>query len=101
MFAWFFFGALYLQRILGASAMQVALAYLPSNVVAAVLSLGFSANIVKHFGIKIPVVVGLSSAFLGLALSSNAPVNGTVLLDVVPAMILLGIGSGITSTHFY
>jgi predicted MFS family arabinose efflux permease len=95
MFVWFFFGALYVQRILGGSAMRVALAFLPANLVTAVLSLGFSARIVGRFGIKIPVAVGLLLAALGLALFSGAPVKGNLLIDVLPAMVLLGIGSGV------
>ena len=38
MFAWFFLSALYLQRVLGRSAMQVGLAFLPSNIVMAACS---------------------------------------------------------------
>src|SRR6185295_2850545 len=39
MFAWFFLSALYLQRVLGATAMQVGLAFLPSNLIMAACSL--------------------------------------------------------------
>jgi hypothetical protein len=44
MFAWFFLSALYLQRVLGYSAMQVGLAFLPSNLIMAACSLGVSAR---------------------------------------------------------
>ena len=40
MFAWFFISALYLQLVLGYSAMQVGLAFLPANLIMAALSLG-------------------------------------------------------------
>jgi EmrB/QacA subfamily drug resistance transporter len=40
MFAWFFISALYLQRVLGYSALQVGLAFLPANLVMAAFSLG-------------------------------------------------------------
>ena len=40
MFAWFFLSALYMQRVLGYSALQVGLAFLPSNIIMAVCSLG-------------------------------------------------------------
>jgi hypothetical protein len=94
-FASGFMGTLYLQRVLGHNAVQVALAFLPANVVTAVVALGFSARIVSRFGIRIPFAVGLLLGALGLALFAGAPVNGNILTDVLPGMTLLGIGSGI------
>jgi EmrB/QacA subfamily drug resistance transporter len=95
MFAWFFISALYLQLVLGYSPLQVGLAFLPGNLVMGVLSLGFSAKLVMRFGIKPPLVVGLSIAAVGLALFARAPVDGNFLVDVFPSMVLLGFGAGI------
>jgi EmrB/QacA subfamily drug resistance transporter len=95
MFAWFFISALYLQLVLGYSPLQVGLAFLPGNLVMGVLSLGFSAKLVMRFGIKPPLVVGLSIAAVGLALFARAPVDGNFLIDVFPSMVLLGFGAGI------
>jgi EmrB/QacA subfamily drug resistance transporter len=95
MFAWFFISALYLQLVLGLGPMQVGLAFLPANVIMAICSLGISAKLVMHFGIRWPLVVGLLLAAGGLLLFSRAPLAGNVWLDVVPAMSLLGIGAGI------
>jgi EmrB/QacA subfamily drug resistance transporter len=94
-FAWFFICALYLQRVLGHDAMRVSLAFLPANLVMAVLSLGLSAKVVIRFGIKLPFVAGMLIGALGLALFAVAPVNGEVLTDVLPGMILLGLGAGV------
>ena len=94
-FAWGFMGTFYLQRVLGHNAMQVAIAFLPANVVSAVVALGFSAKIVNRFGIRAPFAAGVLLGALGLALFAGAPVNGNVLRDVLPGMTLLGIGSGI------
>src|SRR5205823_8400955 len=44
MFAWFFISALYMQLVLGYSALQVGLAFLPANLIMAVFSLGLSAK---------------------------------------------------------
>src|SRR6266436_2323916 len=52
MFAWFFVSALYLQLVLGYSAMQVGLAFLPANLIMAAFSLGLSAKMVMRFGIR-------------------------------------------------
>jgi EmrB/QacA subfamily drug resistance transporter len=95
MFAWFFISALYLQLVLKRGPMEVGLAFLPANVIMAICSLGISAKLVMRFGIRGPLVVGLLLAAGGLLLFARAPVEGTIMMDVVPAMTLLGIGAGI------
>ncbi len=95
MFAWFFLSALYLQRVLGYSPMQVGLAFLPSNLLMAVCSLGLSARIVMRFGLRRPLAGGLLCAALGLALFARAPIDGSFVVDVLPGMLLLGLGAGI------
>ena len=94
MFAWFFLTALYLQLVLGYTPLQVGLAFLPANLIMAALSLGLSAKLVMRFGIKLPLVGGLSLAAVGLALLARAPVHGHYLVDLLPSMILLGFGAG-------
>ena len=95
MFAWFFLSALYLQLVLGYSPLQVGLAFLPANVVMGILSVGVSAKLVMRFGIKPPLAAGLLLAGTGLALFARVPVDGNFAVDVLPAMLLLGIGAGI------
>jgi EmrB/QacA subfamily drug resistance transporter len=95
MFAWFFLSALYLQLVLGYSPLQVGLAFLPGNVIMGLLSLGLSAKIVMRFGIRLPLAAGLGTAAVGLLLFARAPVDGSFVVDVLPGMILLGVGAGI------
>ncbi|MBN8747904.1 Multidrug resistance protein Stp [Xylophilus ampelinus] len=95
MFAWFFMLALYLQLVLGYSPMQVGLAFLPANLIMAVLSLGLSARLVMRFGIRRPLAAGLGLAMVGLLLFARAPVGGSFAVDVLPGMLLLGLGAGI------
>ena len=95
MFAWFFISALYMQLVLGYSAMQVGLAFLPANLIMAALSLGLSARLVMRFGIRVPLAAGLVMAAVGLALFARTPVDGTFVVDVLPGMTLLGLGCGI------
>ncbi len=95
MFAWFFLSALYLQLVLHFTPLQIGLSFLPANLIMAAFSLGLSAKLVTRFGLKKPMIVGLALAAGGLALFARAPVDGTFLLDVLPAMVLLGIGAGI------
>ncbi|NQD36797.1 MFS transporter [Permianibacter sp. IMCC34836] len=95
MFAWFFISALYMQLVLQYSPMQVGLAFLPANLIMAAFSLGLSAKIVMRFGIRGPLAFGLLLAGVGLALFARAPVNGVFLADILPGMVLSGIGAGI------
>ena len=94
MFAWFFLSALYLQLVLGYSPLEVGLAFLPGNIIMGILSISISAMLVMRFGIRLPLAVGLSLAGVGLLLFARAPVDGTFVVDVLPAMILLGLGAG-------
>jgi MFS family permease len=95
MFAWFFLSALYLQLVLGYGPLQVGLAFLPANLIMGGCSLGFSARIVMRFGIRRPLAGGLFLATAGLVLFARAPVNGGFVADVLPGMLLLGLGDGI------
>jgi EmrB/QacA subfamily drug resistance transporter len=94
MFAWFFFSALYLQRVLGYTPLEVGLAYLPSMVVWGASSLQ-SDKLVMRFGIKPPLLAGLSLMALSLLLFARVPVDGNVFVDVLPGTIALGLGAGI------
>src|SRR5437764_41257 len=94
MFAAFFLSALYLQLVLGYRPLQVGLAFLPTNVIMGAFSIGLSAKLVMRFGNRLPLTTGLLLAAGGLALFARAPVGGSYVVDVLPGMILLGIGAG-------
>jgi EmrB/QacA subfamily drug resistance transporter len=95
MFAWFFLSALYMQLVLNYTPMQVGLAFLPANLIMGAFSLGWSAKLVTRFGIRAPLACGLALAAVGLALFARAPGDGAFWIDVMPGMILLGLGAGI------
>jgi EmrB/QacA subfamily drug resistance transporter len=94
MFAWFFLSALYLQLVLGYKPIEVGLAFLPANMIMAVFSISLSAKLVMRFGIRKPLTAGLLLAAVGLVLFVRAPVDGSFAVDVLPSMILLGVGAG-------
>jgi len=94
MFAWFFMAALYLQLVLGYSPLEIGLAFLPGNLIMGALSIGLSAKLVMRYGIRKPLATGLLFAATGLALLVRAPVDGNFVVDVLPSMILLGLGAG-------
>ncbi len=95
LFAWFFLSSLYLQFVLGYEPIQFGLAFLPANLIMAAFSLGVSGRLVNNFGIRWPLVAGLLLASAGLFLFSRAPVHASFTLDVLPAMLLFGLGAGL------
>ncbi|PTU30198.1 DHA2 family efflux MFS transporter permease subunit [Stenotrophobium rhamnosiphilum] len=94
MFAWFVMSALYLQRILNYSPLEVGLSFLPADLIMAIFSLGLSAKLVMRYGISAPLWVGLAIAALGLLLFARTPLDGVFWLDVLPGMVLMGLGGG-------
>jgi EmrB/QacA subfamily drug resistance transporter len=96
MFGMFFLGALYLQRVLGFDSLEVGLAFLPVTAIIGTLSLGFSARLNLRFGPRATLLPGLLAIAAGLLLFSRVSVDGSYVTDVLPAMVLLGTGAGLS-----
>ncbi|HWM63313.1 MAG TPA: DHA2 family efflux MFS transporter permease subunit [Solirubrobacterales bacterium] len=94
MFSMFFLGALYLQQVLGYDPLEVGLAFLPTTLVMGTLSLGFSEKLIMRFGPRQTLMPGLVLIGLGLLLFARTPVDGSYLTDVLPPMLIVGIGIG-------
>jgi MFS family permease len=92
----FFLAVLYLQRVLGYDAVRTGAAFLPISLTIGVLSVGFSARLNGRFGPRAVLLPALASIAAGLALLARVPVDGHYLVDLLPAMLLLGIGGGLT-----
>ena len=95
MFAMFFLSALYLQQVLGYSPLKVGLAFLPGNLIMMAFSLGLSAKLVMRYGFRGPLAFGLTVAALALLWFARVPVHGSYVADILPSMILIGIGGGL------
>jgi EmrB/QacA subfamily drug resistance transporter len=94
-FSLFFLGALYMERVLGYSALKIGLAFLPVAVVVGALSLGFAERLQTRFGAKATLLPGLVLALAGLLLFARVPVDADYVVDMLPAMLLLGTGFGL------
>jgi EmrB/QacA subfamily drug resistance transporter len=95
MFGVFFLGALYLQRVLRYDAIEVGLAFLPVALGIAALSLRFAAQLMMRFGAKPTLIGGLALVAAGLLVFRRAPVDAGYAADLLPAMVLLGVGAGL------
>ena len=95
MFGMFFLGALYLRRVLGYDALQTGLAFLPVTILMGTLSVRYTDRLVMRFGARTMVLGGLVLFMAGLALFTQAPVDGGYARHVLPVMVLLGFGAGL------
>ncbi|MGH9187901.1 MAG: MFS transporter, partial [Acidimicrobiales bacterium] len=96
LFGVFFLGSLYLQRVLGYDEVEIGLAFLPVALAIGTLSLGFSARLSARFGARRVLLPGLALIATGLAVFARAPVDADYIVDVLPAMLLLGVGGGLS-----
>jgi predicted MFS family arabinose efflux permease len=96
MFGMFFLGSLYLERVLGYDALELGLAVLPVTLVMGTLSVRFSEPLITRFGARAMVVPGLALIAAGLAWFARVPVDGSYVADVLPTMVLIGAGAGLT-----
>lgn len=90
-----FLGALDLQRVLGYDALQTGLAFLPMTVVMGTLSVRFGEPLITRFGVRTLLLYGMAIIAAALALFTRTPVDGVYVTDVLPVMVLLGLGVGV------
>jgi EmrB/QacA subfamily drug resistance transporter len=95
MFAMFFLGALYMQRILGYDALQVGLAYLPLTVVMGTMSFRFTGQLNLKYGPEATLVPAMIFIVAGLLWLARTPIEANYVLDLLPSMILIGLGAGL------
>ncbi len=95
LFGMFFLGALYLQRVLGYTALQVGLAYLPTTIVMGTMSFRFTGQLNLRFGPEATLLPAMGFIALGLVLFARTPVDASYVVDILPAMILFGLGAGL------
>jgi EmrB/QacA subfamily drug resistance transporter len=96
MFGLFFLGALFLQRVLGFSSLEVGLGFLPLTAIIGILSLGFSAKLNMRYGPRATLLPGLAFIAAGLGLMTQISVGGSYWTEVLPSMVLMGIGAGLS-----
>jgi EmrB/QacA subfamily drug resistance transporter len=95
MFGMFFLGALYMQRILGYGALQVGLAYLPLTVVMGTMSFRFTGQLNLKYGPLTTLIPAMVFIVAGLLLLARTPVDANYVVDLLPSMILIGLGAGL------
>jgi MFS family permease len=95
MFGMFFLGALYMQRILDYSPLEVGLAYLPTTIVMGGLSFRVTGNLNLRYGAKATLMPAMVAIAAGLLLFARTPVDASYAADLLPPMLLFGLGAGL------
>src|SRR5258708_24998318 len=85
-----------MQRVLYYSGIGVGLAFLPVALGIAALSLRFSPQLITRFGARATLLPGLVLIFAGLVLFARSPIDASYAIDVLPPMVLLGVGAGLS-----
>ncbi len=94
LFSMFFFISLYMQQVLGYSALEAGLAYLPLAV-GIIIAAGASAGLVTRFGFKPVLVTGLLVTAAGLLWFTQVDVGGSYVSDLLGPMMLAAVGLGL------
>ena len=95
MFAMFFLGALYLQRVLGYTRSRSASPSCPRRSSWATMSLRFSERADHALRPADALIGGVFSILAGLLLFARTPVDGNYFVDLAPPMMLIGLGAGV------
>jgi EmrB/QacA subfamily drug resistance transporter len=93
LFSMFLILTLYMQQVLGYSAMKTGVAYLAVAGTAIIWS-GVAAQLVTRVGVKPVLVSGMSFLTAGLIFFTQVSVGGSYVSDLLPGFLLIGIGIG-------
>ncbi|GAA4818019.1 MFS transporter [Streptomyces ziwulingensis] len=91
----FFLITLYLQQVLGFSALAAGFAYLPLSV-SIIVAATAASTLVTRLGFKPVLMAGLAFVALGLAWFSQVRPDGSFAVDVLGPSVLAGIGLGLS-----
>jgi MFS family permease len=93
LFAMFLMLTLYMQQVLGYSAMKTGVAYL-AVAGTAILWSAVAAQLVTRLGVKPVLVLGMTLLTAGLVYFTQVSVGGSYVADLLPGFLLIGIGIG-------
>ncbi len=100
LFSMFYFISLYMQQVLGYSAIHAGLSYLPLAVTI-IIAAGLGGQLVTRFGFKPILAIGLALVSVGLLWFSQVSLDGGFLTDILGPSLLAAAGLGfgfVTST---
>lgn len=97
LYDWYFNMALYLQFVALKDPLHVGLAFLPANFATAVVSVCLAPILVKRYGTKVPLVLGVVLSAVGLLMLARVP-SGSDSPAMLCGMLMLGVSTGMASS---
>jgi len=94
LFSMFFFISLYMQQVLGYSALEAGVAYLPLSLVIIVIA-GAAQALVTRVGFKVVLTTGMLFVTAGLVWFAQVSPDGTFLNDLLGPSLLAAVGLGL------
>jgi EmrB/QacA subfamily drug resistance transporter len=93
LFAMFLMLTLYMQQVLGYSAMKTGVAYL-AVAGTAIFTSAIAAQLVTRIGVKPVLLIGMTTLTAGLVYFTQVSVGGSYLGDLLPGFLLIAVGIG-------
>jgi EmrB/QacA subfamily drug resistance transporter len=97
MYAVFFFGALYLERVMGYDPLRTGIAFLPLTLAMAIMSLGVTSRLLARFGPMKLLIPGMIAVIVGLLVLARADTHAVYAASILPAFLLLGVGMSVSA----
>jgi len=98
-FSYFFLLTLFEQNVLGYTPIEGGLSYLPFGLTIGA-GIGFGTAIMPRIGVKPLLAIGFTLGAIGLLLTSSITVDATYTGNILPGMVLMGFGSGLSFPSF-
>jgi EmrB/QacA subfamily drug resistance transporter len=93
-FGLFLLSSLYLQNVLGMGPLATGLAFIPLAL-AAGIGAHAAGHIVSKHGVRVPLAAAFLVAAVGMTLLAHVGENGSYVRDVLPGMLVGGLGLGV------
>jgi EmrB/QacA subfamily drug resistance transporter len=94
LFGSFLLSSLYMQNVLGTGALETGLAFLPMAV-ATGAGAHIGSHVVRRAGVRLPLAGAFALAASGLLLLSGVDADGSYVVDLLPGMLIAGVGLGV------
>jgi EmrB/QacA subfamily drug resistance transporter len=96
----FFFSSLYLQDVLGHSALRTGIEFLPGALLL-VVAAHAGGRLVARLGARPVLAVGMALGALGAVLLSGLSPDGGYVSDVLPGLLVLDVGIGLSASGIF
>jgi EmrB/QacA subfamily drug resistance transporter len=95
MFSMFFFVTLYVQDVLGYSPLKAGLSFLPVTA-GIMIGAGIAQQGISRLGARLQTMVGIGTATIGMFLLTALPAHGSYASDLLPGLLFIALGMGMT-----